>query len=100
MTCPGEFCDENLELMLEIHEFLREPALESGGVTLPGFSAVERLSRFGRFAGIFCTDDGAAEAGEGKGEGIDAGAEGCWTAGAGSGVLCPSSCGGDGSPPV
>ena len=78
----GEFCEENLELMLEIHEFLREREMESGGVTLPGLSEATRPSRLGRLLGIFCADVG--------GVGVRDGKEGCWTAGAGgacSGVL-------------
>jgi hypothetical protein len=39
--------------MLDIHELLRILPLESGGVTLPGFSVLPRLSSVGRFAGIF-----------------------------------------------
>jgi hypothetical protein len=37
--------------MLDIHEFLREPDL-SGGVMLPGFSALARLSNAGRLMGV------------------------------------------------
>jgi hypothetical protein len=75
----GEFCDENLELKLDIHEFLRDGDLNSGGVTLPGLSGAARPSMFGRFVGIFCADVGGVVADDGK--------EDCWTAGAGSGVL-------------
>jgi hypothetical protein len=69
VVAAGEFCDENLELMLEIHEFLREPGLESGGVTLPGcFSELERPSSVGRFAGIFCAGVGVLGGAE---DGVD-----------------------------
>lgn len=70
-----------MELILEIQEFLREPVLESGGVTLPGCSLSEpdRPSRVGRLAGIFCAGVDVAGAGvavEGAGDGV-----GCsWTA--------------------
>lgn len=54
VVCAGEFCDENLELMLVIHEFRRELVLESGGVLpLASFSVLPRLSNVGRFKGIF-----------------------------------------------
>jgi hypothetical protein len=53
VVCAGGFCDENLELMLLIHELRREGLFESGGVTLPGLSVLPRLSSAGRFEGIF-----------------------------------------------
>ena len=49
VVCAGEFCDENLELMLFIHELRRELFLESGGVVpLPFLSVLTRLSSAGR----------------------------------------------------
>lgn len=62
----GGFCEENLELILEIHEPLRSPPFESGGVRLPFcFSELLRLSKAGRFAGIFWGGVVAAEGGGG-----------------------------------
>jgi hypothetical protein len=49
----GGFCDENLELMLLIQELRRKLLFESGGVRLPGFSVLPRLSSAGRLVGIF-----------------------------------------------
>jgi len=49
----GGFCDENLELILDIHDVLRILPLESGGVKLPGLSALPRPSSVGRLGGIF-----------------------------------------------
>lgn len=90
----GEFCEENLELMLLIHEFRRELALESGGVVpLPIFSVLPRLSSVGRFAGIFWEGVGAVE-GVGRGGGAS-----CWAGGAGSGTWCSSGRCLMGSPP-
>jgi hypothetical protein len=54
VVCAGGFCDENLELMLDIHELRRRTLFWSGGVKLPDFSTLPRLSSVGRFVGIFC----------------------------------------------
>lgn len=68
--------------MLDIHELVRNLPLESGGVRLPGFSALPRLSRVGRFEGIFW--GGVAGAGVEDGEAV-LGTEGvCFGAGAGA----------------
>jgi hypothetical protein len=53
VVCAGGFCDENLELMLDIHELRRKVLLWSGGVKLPAFSTLPRLSSAGRLVGIF-----------------------------------------------
>jgi hypothetical protein len=53
VVCAGGFCDENLELMLEIHELRRDEAFESGGVVLTIFSALPRLRIAGRLVGVF-----------------------------------------------
>lgn len=76
----GEFCDENLELMLDIHEFRRELPFASGGVRPPllFFSELPRLSNAGRFVGIFWGGVVAVEGGGGD--------VGVCTAGAGVGV--------------
>lgn len=96
VVCAGEFCDENLELILVIHEFRRELVLVSGGVVpLPPFSVLPRLSNAGRFglAGIFC---GGVVAATGAGRGGDAG---LCTDGAGSVRCCSSGWAREGSPP-
>lgn len=70
-----------MELMLEIHEFLREAGLLSGGVTLPGcgFSLLERPNSVGRLVvGIFCAGVGVVGAGVGV-RGAADGAGGCST---------------------
>lgn len=55
----GEFCDENFELILVIHELRRELLFPSGGV-VPDLSVLLRLSRAGRFGGAFKGKDGVA----------------------------------------
>ena len=55
-----------MELKLDIHEFLRELDLESGGVRLPNFSELPRLRIAGRFVGILWAGDVAFEGGEGS----------------------------------
>lgn len=77
VVCAGEFCDENLELMLDIHEFLRDNGFASDCARLPGFSELPRLSSGGRFTGPFCAGGVATGGGEGG--------EISWTAGAGDG---------------
>jgi hypothetical protein len=98
VVCAGGFCDENLELMLEIHELRREPVLESGGV-VPFFASLPRLSIVGRLGvGIFWGVEVALFAGAGAG-----GETGLWTAGACAGSVAVGSawfCGGPvGRPP-
>jgi hypothetical protein len=96
VVCAGEFCDENLELMLFIHELRREPFLDSGGVVpLPFLSALPRLSSAGRFGGIFWGGVGP-DAAAGGGRGGDAGLV---VAGVGSWTCCSSWRGRVGSPP-
>lgn len=68
VVCAGEFCDENLELMLVIQELRREFVLPSGGV-LPVLSVLLRPSKTGRLLGIFW----GAEAVVGSTEGNRAG---------------------------
>jgi hypothetical protein len=71
VVCAGEFCDENFELMLFIHELRRELFFDSGGVVpLTFLSVLPRLSSAGRFGGIFWGGvalDGVAPAGGGRG---------------------------------
>ena len=92
VVCAGEFCDENFELMLFIHELRRELFFTSGGVVpLAFFSALPRLSSAGRFGGIFwggvAVVTGAAAAVAEGGRGGDAG---LLAAGFGSCVCCSS----------
>lgn len=63
----GGFWEENLELMLDIQEFLLELVFESGGVILPGLSELPRLNNAGRLRGIFCGAVGVDGGGEGEG---------------------------------
>lgn len=96
MVCAGEFCDENFELMLFIHELRRELFFESGGVVPLAFlSALPRLSSAGRFGGIFWGGV-ALDAAAGGGRGGDAGLA---VAGVGSGICCSSWRGLAGMPP-
>lgn len=102
VVCAGGFWDENLELMLEIHELRREPDLESGGV-VPFFVSLPRLSIVGRLgAGIFWGVEVAwfARAGASAGAG---GETGFWTIGACAGSVAAGSarvcCGPVGRPP-
>jgi hypothetical protein len=71
VVCAGEFCDENFELMLFIHELRRELFFESGGVVPTALlSLLARLSNAGRFGGIFrggVAPGAAAAAGGGRG---------------------------------
>jgi len=95
VVAAGEFCDENLELMLFIHELRRELFFASGGVVpLPFLSVLPRPSSAGRF-GIFCGGVGPAAA-AGGGRGGDAGLVG---AGVGSLFCCSSWRGLAGRPP-
>lgn len=98
VVCAGGFCNENLELMLDIHELRRELALESGGVVPPLFVSLPRLSIVGRFGGIFWGADVAFVVGVGAG-----GEAGRCTAGAVAGSVamdCPwFDCGLAGRPP-
>ena len=73
VVCAGGFCDENFELMLDIHELRRELVLESGGVVPPFFASLPRPSIMGRFGGILCGVDVAVVAGAGAGAGGEAG---------------------------
>jgi hypothetical protein len=97
VVCAGEFCDENLELMLFIHEFRREPVLTSGGVVpLAFFSVLPRPSNTGRFGAIFCGGvvvavAAAATGGRGGDAGRVAAGVGCW--------ICSSARGLVGMPP-
>lgn len=95
VVCAGEFCEENLELKLVIHDPRREVFLESGGVVpFRFFSELFRLSSAGRFNGVFwgavvvavAVAAGAAAGGGGRG-----GDAGLLAAGFGSGVCCCSS---------
>lgn len=81
-----------MELKLDIHEFLLEFAL-SGGVTLPGFSVLPRLSSGGLLTGIFCDVKDAEE-------GVGGGESGVSTTGGGSGVLRSMWARSGGSPPL
>lgn len=98
VVCAGGFCDENFELMLLIHELRRRPFLESGGVREPlvAFSELLRLSRAGRFPGIFW---GVVGAGPGCACGGGGDARGCvgGAGGAAGGAL--SCCSRAGRPP-
>ena len=76
VVCAGGFCDENLELILEIHELRRELPFGSGGV-VPLLGSLPRLSIAGRLAAIFCGAEVAEDAEMGAG-----GEAGRWTAGA------------------
>ena len=94
VVCAGGFCDENLELILEIHELRRELPFGSGGV-VPLLGSLPRLSIAGRLGAIFCGAEVADDAGTGAG-----GEAARWTIGAlpwlGVVVGWPSS---EGSPP-
>jgi hypothetical protein len=103
----GEFCDENLELRLFIHELRRELGLLSGGVVPVAFlSVLLRPSSAGRFGGTFwagvggavAVAGGVAAAAVGGGRGGEAG---LWAAGVGvgCGLRCSSGRGLVGSPP-
>ena len=95
VVCASGFCDENLELILDIHELRRELVLESGGVVPPFFMSLPRLSIVGRFEGIFWGMLVAAVETEAGGD------AGRWTAGAiaGSGAVGCSWLGRVGRPP-
>lgn len=75
VVCAGGFCDENLELILEIHELRRELGLKSGGVVPPFFASLPRLSIVGRLGGIFWGADGVLFTGAGAGAGAGTGGE-------------------------
>lgn len=87
----GEFCDENLELMLDIQEFLRDVGLESEE-KLGVFSALPRLSNGGRLVGVFCMGGFAVGDGEVS--------EGCggWMASSVPLLSLSAGCGGEGPP--
>ena len=78
VVCAGGFCDENLELILDIHELRRELPLASGGV-VPLLGSLPRLSIAGRLGAIFWGAEVAEDAGAGTGAGGEAGR---WTGGA------------------
>lgn len=95
VVAAGEFCDENLELMLLIQELRRELALDSGGVApfallsllLPRPSSAGRLG--GAFiGGVVVVAVEVVVVGKGRG-----GEAGCWTDGGGSGCCCSCCCG-------
>lgn len=103
VVCAGEFCEENLELMVFIHELRRDVSLESGGVVpLTFFSELPRLSSVGRFGGTLMGgvavigDVGAGAGATGDGRGGDAG---LLVAGVGFWICCSSWRGRAGIPP-
>lgn len=96
VVCAGEFWDENLELILVIHEFRRELVLPSGGV-VPDLSLLLRPSRAGRFGGVFRGGVAVAGSTAGAREGGDEGCCGC--GGVASWCCWPFWFGRDGRPP-
>lgn len=76
VVCAGGFCEENLELILDIHELRRELPFGSGGV-VPLLGSLPRLSIAGRLGAIFWGAEVAEDAGTGAGGEADR-----WTGGA------------------